>query len=305
MLNVFDIQRGSYHDGPGIRTVVFLKGCNMACLWCQNPESQKMKKEILFYAERCIGCGCCREICPNGCFSAGEGGAILYDRTNCDACGRCVDVCCSSALQASGAMMTEEEVFCEVMKDKTLYGMTGGGLTLSGGEPLLQHEACVTLLKMTKQAGVSTAVETAGNVGKDVLRAVLPWLDYVLIDLKLLSGQKHQSYCGCSNKTVLETIRELAKSDIRLTVRTPVIPGVNDDEESIREIACFLKDAGVSSYELLPFHKMGGNKYKALGKTYETEDYPSLTKSDVVPLQEMADRIIKEEPERKDEDRIL
>lgn len=290
-LNVFDIQRGSYHDGPGIRTVVFLKGCNLSCFWCQNPESQDTKKQVLFYKSRCVECGACVEICPSKCYEVTEEG-IVYHRENCIGCGACIPGCCGEALEMSGKMMSVDDVLAEIMKDEAYYRLSGGGMTVSGGEPLLQAEPLKELLKKAKEAGINTAIETAANVGNKVLEEVLPLVDFIFIDLKLLDSELHRKYCGCKNDKIIDNIKRVAEKGLDLTIRTPVIPGVNDDENVIREMALFVKKLGVKNYELLPFHKMGGNKYKALGLDYAANSLETISKNKIDELKKIVAEII-------------
>ena len=294
LLQVFDIQRGSYHDGPGIRTVVFLKGCNMTCFWCQNPESQNMKSEMLFYRERCIGCGACAEACPLHCIQQTDAG-LVWERSRCTSCGICATVCPTNARQCSGRMETVGQIWAEVKKDAALYRISGGGLTLSGGEPLLQPDGCRALLQLAKEAHMGTAIETAGNRKPTVLAGLLPWLDDIFLDIKLLDTREHQRFCGCGNEHVIENIAMLAKKKARFTIRTPVIPGVNDDEATIAAIAALSKEAGAEKYELLPFHKMGGNKYKALGRCYLAASLESPDKEKMDRLREIAANVAKRE----------
>ena len=203
MLNVFDIQRGSFHDGPGIRTVVFLKGCNMSCFWCQNPESQKSGKEILYYENLCRGCQKCIEVCPMHCRTIRDG-RMTYNRGICTHCERCVEICNTTALQTSGQMMDVKDVMAEVLQDQDMYRISGGGMTVSGGEPLLQSEECVKLLKLAKEYGIHTAVETAGAVKWNVFEEILPYLDMIYLDIKIFDSDSHRKHCGIGNEMVLE-----------------------------------------------------------------------------------------------------
>lgn len=294
MLNVFDIQRGSYHDGPGIRTVVFLKGCNLSCHWCQNPESQSVHTDIMYFKNKCIGCGACAEVCPCGCISLIPEG-LQISRAACKHCGLCADHCYSGALERVGKMMTPEEVLDIVRKDQHMYKLSRGGMTLSGGDPLLQSSDCLTLLQLAKEEGIDTAIETAGNVRWDIFASLLPYLNHVIMDLKTLNEEKHQAYCGVSNKRIMDNLRKLSCMEgFDILIRTPVIPKVNDRPEDIEEIATFLKQCGLTKYELLPYHEFGLYKYEALGKTCKMEKGIEITKDQIQTLRKIAQDILEE-----------
>ena len=290
MLNIFDIQRFSWRDGPGIRTVVFFKGCNLRCFWCHNPESQSVEAEVLFYEEHCIRCGKCVQVCPHGCHSftggppsvpptRGEDGPAVakeetvgehrFDRAGCDVCGRCAEVCYSDALQLCGRPATVEDVAVEVLKDVQFYRMSGGGVALSGGEPLLQAEGCYELLRRLKDLdpGISTAIDTAGHAPWSAFEQVLPVTDCLLFDVKTWSSDLHRRVTGVSNTLILENLRALKGRDVQIIVRIPVIPGVNDHSDEVRAIVSELEDFdNVAKIELLPFQTMGVVKYRALGR---------------------------------------
>jgi glycyl-radical enzyme activating protein len=262
---VTDIQRFSLHDGPGIRTTVFLKGCNMRCAWCHNPETLSQEPQLLLHAEKCIGCGACYAACPNGARSVKDGRAG-YDRKRCTACGACADVCFSGALELSGKPMTAEDVMAEVLQDADYYAHSGGGLTLSGGEAMCQADFALEVLRLCREAGVATAVETNLNYPWAALEKALPLLDLVMFDIKHMDDETHRKWTGVSNKTILENARRLLASGVPVIARTPVIPGVTDSEEAIEAIAAFLKGSpNLKSYELLNFNPLGGGKYAGLG----------------------------------------
>ena len=274
-LNVFDIQRFSWHDGPGIRTVVFLKGCNMRCFWCHNPESQSPDTEILFYEEKCIRCGKCAQICVNQCHSFTEEGEHRFDRTNCVRCGECAESCYSDALRVSGKRVTIDSIVEEVIKDTEFYRLSKGGVTLSGGEPLLQAEGCRELLGRLRELDVNTAIDTAGNVPWSAFEMVLPVSDYLLFDIKTLSDDIHRRVTGVSNRLILENLRRLRERDVRLIIRIPVIPGINDNLSEMERIGEELRGFdNISKTELLPFHAIGKTKYRALGRDYQAEAIP-------------------------------
>ncbi len=248
---IFDIQRFSIYDGPGIRTNVFFKGCNLRCLWCHNPESQIIDNQLLLYKEKCSGCGACAEICDK------------INTDDCTACGKCTKVCRNGARQISGRTAASDEIVAEIIRDKEFYKTSGGGVTLSGGEPLLQPDFAADILKKCRENNIHTAVETAGNVKWESFLKILPFVNLFLFDIKCMDEKKHTEFTGISNKLILQNALELKKSGVNILFRTPVIPGYNDSE--IKAIAEFCKPF---DYELLAYHKTGCGKYSALGLTY-------------------------------------
>ena len=269
-LNVFDIQRSSYHDGPGLRTVVFLKGCNQHCFWCQNPESQNASAELMFFQKLCIGCGLCVKTCLHAVHEICNGAHVVY-RERCVECGRCCEMCCTGALKLTGKQMSIEQIFQEIMRDKEIFQLSGGGVTISGGEPLLQHRGLKMLLRCLKVEGIHTAIETAANVPWETLETVLEYLDLVYIDFKIADIQKYRKFVGSGYETVCDNLMRLHTTGKNVIVRTPVIPTVNDEEQDIEDIARIVYTAGLRRLELLPFHKLGCSKYHALGKEYLAE----------------------------------
>lgn len=271
---VFDIQRFSISDGPGIRTTVFLKGCNLKCLWCHNPESQHLDQEIQFFANRCIGCGKCIEVCPYGAHEV-RNGERIFRRGLCRKCGRCVESCYAGALVMAGRQMTVEEVLNEVMKDRDLYRISNGGVTFSGGEPLLQTEFLKALLIECKNQGLHTAVDTAGHVAWKEFEAVMPYVDLFLFDIKVVDEQTHIKATGVGNHRILENLRKLAWSS-EIWIRVPIVPGINDSEKEMEDIALILNRLeGVKLIELLPYHRLGENKYASLGREFTRFEVPS------------------------------
>lgn len=235
---VTDIQRFSLKDGPGIRTTVFLQGCNMACAWCHNPETISLTPQLLYYEDNCIHCGKCRE----GCFA----GARVW----------------------SGKEMTAEEVLDEVFQDEAYYKNSGGGITISGGEVMLQPDFAYELLRSCKERGIHTAIETNLNVSWSRIEKLLPVLDLIMCDIKHMDDEKHRTWTGAGNALILANIKELAKNGVPVIIRTPVIPGVNQTKEEIAAIAGYIKESQVNLlyYELLNFNPLGDTKYKGLNK---------------------------------------
>ena len=252
---IFDIQRNSFVDGPGIRTTVFFKGCNLKCKWCHNPESQSAKRQMMFYADKCTGCGKCKEVCPNGLKS-------------CGFCGKCELYCPNDARKICGREYTVDEVFAEIVKDKSFYDNSGGGATFSGGECMLQPDFLCEILKKCKENGIHTAVDTAGNVPWEYFERILPYTDLFLYDVKAISDELHKQGTGVSNRLILENLEKLSgRKDI--IVRIPLIGGFNDSETEVSGIAEFLKHIKCKKVEILPYHAMGEHKYEALNMAHE------------------------------------
>ncbi|MBN2323080.1 MAG: glycyl-radical enzyme activating protein [Spirochaetes bacterium] len=287
-LNIFDIQRFSWVDGPGIRTVLFFKGCNLDCIWCHNPESRSFDRDLLFYADRCIGCGKCVDICPNGCHAFSEGRHVVR-RERCAGCGKCASVCNAEALEIVGKAAGVDDIMEEVLEDMEFYGMSGGGLTLSGGEPLLQPEGCFEILERCKKRGIHTAVDTAGYVEWSSFERVLPVTDYILYDVKTLDDEVHKKVCGVSNRAIIRNLLNLKDRDVNLIVRIPLVPGVNDTREDVLEIVGLVGGFdNLVKVELLPFHKLGRSKYEALGLAYRAEKIPVPDREKVCALRQHA-----------------
>ena len=250
---IFDISRASFVDGPGIRTTVFFKGCNLRCAWCHNPESQSPAKQMMFFKNKCTGCGKCLEKCP-------------HSLEKCDICGNCTVYCPAGAREICGKEYTVDEILFEVMKDKLFYESSGGGVTFSGGECMLYPDFLVEILKKCKENGIHTAVDTAGHVPFDRFERVLPYTDLFLYDVKCIDSQRHKEYVGVGNELILENLARLLRRGARVTVRIPVVAGVNDSREDMLAVKALLDSHGGASVELLPYHAMGEHKYAAIGK---------------------------------------
>ncbi|QTX32094.1 glycyl-radical enzyme activating protein [Aminithiophilus ramosus] len=272
---VFDFKRYSIHDGPGLRTTVFLKGCPLSCWWCHNPESQSSLAEIMVRPERCIGCGECVKACPKGALAFGAYG-ILTDMALCNRCGTCTDVCPTEARRLVGREMSVAEVMDEVERDRLFYDRSGGGMTVSGGEPLMQPRFLLDLLREAGRVEIHRAVDTTGFAQTSLLLDVAAETDLFLYDLKHMDPEKHRLYTGVSNELILHNLRTLAESGAALNVRMPVIPGVNDDAANIEASGAFLAALpGAPSVNVLPYHKSGLEKFRRLGLEYrlaETEE---------------------------------
>lgn len=271
---VFNIQRFSLHDGPGIRTVVFMKGCPLRCIWCSNPESQSEYPEISFLEIRCLGyneCGLCIRKCPKGAIKQGEKGKIKIERELCNNCGKCVDACVSKALNLIGQHVSVENVMRIMEEDDNFYVRSQGGITISGGEPLMQADFVSDLLSKCNQFGISTAVETSGYGSKKAIEKICSKSDLIFYDIKHMDSIIHKNFTGVGNELILENISFIAHNfpNKSIIVRTPIIPGFNDSEKNIELILNFISQIkNVLDFELLPYHRFGEPKYAQLGRVY-------------------------------------
>ncbi|MBM4161391.1 MAG: glycyl-radical enzyme activating protein [Ignavibacteria bacterium] len=278
---VFNIQRFSVNDGPGIRTTVFLKGCPMHCPWCHNPESISPDRQIVLRGERCLRCGDCYAICKNHAIRK-QDGEYVTQRAVCKECGECVEVCVAEAREIVGREMTTEDVIREIEKDRIFFEQSGGGASFSGGEPFLQHEFLLSLVKACKERGIHTVVDTAGYTSPDVLQRISQFVDLFLYDLKTMDNTQHQEFTGVSNRIILENLQHLAEWGHKVIVRIPVIPGVNEDSESVRRIGSFVGALGnVEEIHLLPYHQTGIEKYRRLGMDYRMNGTSVPTQGDL------------------------
>lgn len=280
---IFNIQRFSLHDGPGIRTTVFMKGCPLSCQWCSNPESQHSFPEIMTVDRSCIGCGQCAAVCDTGAIRITEQGRKL-DREKCDLCLSCTEVCPGGGLVAAGVWKDVEEIVAEVQKDEAFYRNSGGGVTVSGGEPLLQWPFVRELCKECKKRGFHTALDTSGCAPWDAIEKVLSYVDLVLYDIKEVDPKKHEEGTGVTNELILANATRLSKRT-RTWLRYAVIPGFNDSKASARRIAEFASDLPFEKVTLLPYHGLGSQKYERLGRAYR---FNGVAPPDPTTMQEIA-----------------
>lgn len=255
----------SIHDGPGIRTTVFLKGCNLRCQWCHNPETWSYARQIQFIREKCIECLACVKNCPQKVWSLTESG-ITAERERCTNYGNCKDQCYTGAIQEIGEDITIDQAMNIILQDKAYYDSSGGGVTLSGGEPLLQDSFCTHLLRACKSNHIQTAIESNLSHPWKTIEPILPWVDLWMCDLKLADNKKHKEWTGSGNDRIISNLKKMASLSIPVIIRTPIIPGVNDNEIEMTAICNILRDfKNIIYYELLPFHPLGNSKFDSLG----------------------------------------
>jgi pyruvate formate lyase activating enzyme len=265
---VFDIKKFAVDDGPGIRTTVFLKGCPMRCWWCHNPEGQTLAPELMYRQTRCARCGECVKNCSHRALSL-SARKLSINRKICNLCGECAKKCPSEALTIVGKETNMEEVMKEINKDSAFYEESGGGITISGGEPLLQIDFVDAILSECKMRNIHTAVDTCGYAPHKAVENVMNKVDLFLYDLKMMNDAKHRRCTGKSNKQILENFKTLAENGNHILVRFPVIPGLNDDEDNVQKTADFILSHGVKRICLLPYHRSGIEKYRSLGRSYK------------------------------------
>ena len=296
-LLTIDVSHGTTHDGPGMRTTVFVKGCSLRCAWCQNPESIPVKNGVWWDHTLCIGCGSCREACPSGAVVFGEK-AVLIDREKCTGCLSCADACPATAMSAVGKAYDADALFNELMKDQRYYAEFGGGVTFSGGEPLLQADFLAPFFARLHASGVTTALDTSGMAPKEALAALLPETDYLLYDMKLFDREAHRRFTGQVNDRIRENLLFAAEemrlhgSPREIWIRTPLIPGATATDENIRAIGTFLKENlrdVVTRWELCAFNAACKAKYDKLGREWAFAGCGLMTEKEVAPLRRAAE----------------
>jgi pyruvate formate lyase activating enzyme len=292
---IFNIQRYSLHDGSGIRTLVFLKGCPLRCLWCSNPESQKSMPELGFIEARCVGQEDCGAPCVSSCLEeavrANERGMPEIDRGACNNCGSCAEVCSHDALKLVGREMSVAEVLTEVEKDRAFYRRSGGGVTIGGGEPMAQYRFTTDLLEAAHEEYLHTAIETSGHVAWERLERALRYVDLLHFDLKHMDPRRHEELTGRSNELILGNLAKIldVKQPQDVVIRIPVIPGCNDSVENIRDSAIFVSDLGFEQIELMPYHEFGAAKYRQYGMTYRLDDAVPAAESELESLRRLVE----------------
>jgi len=284
---VFNIQRFSLHDGPGIRTTVFLKGCNLNCIWCHNPEGISKKPEVFFDKNKCILCGKCVEVCPNSALEL-VNGELIFNRSVCKESGRCIEACPSGSITWCGEHISVDNIMSTITQDVEYYKTTDGGITLSGGEPMLQMEFSKEILKRCKLNNIHTAVDTAGNIPWEDFERIIPFTDLFLYDLKVINREKHKEYTGVYNDLILNNLERLSDSFSNIVIRVPAIPSFNDSMNEMIKIADFIeKLKNIKLIELLKFHQMGLSKYESIGREYKAKDFNIIDTKKMEDLKEI------------------
>ena len=281
---VFDIQRFCLHDGPGIRTVLFFKGCALRCAWCHNPESHHARREVAFFAHCCVQCYACREVCPNAAILTGPDRRI--DHALCDGCGICVSSCLTRALRMIGKTWGTADLLAEVRKDRDFFISSGGGVTLSGGEPMLQAAFLEDFLPSLKGDGIHVTLETCGHFPWEDMERIAPFLDLIYFDLKQMDPARHESYTTRGNELILDNFRRLAAAFPHVQPRMPVVPGINDDEKNILATTALLHECTIGTIHCLPYHRLGEAKFGRIGMDRPGPDLNIPNRPDLKPVVE-------------------
>ncbi|RRD94080.1 choline TMA-lyase-activating enzyme [Clostridiales bacterium COT073_COT-073] len=288
---IFNIQKYSLYDGPGTRTIVFFKGCPLRCKWCSNPEGLSRKYDVMYKKNYCVDCGACVSVCPQKIHEIKDGVHIVRRDIDCIGCRKCVAVCPKSALEISGEFKTISELMDIIKEDESFYDISGGGVTLGGGECTLQGEAAKNLLRACKEYGIHTAIETCGYTNPAKMLELAEYVDLFLFDLKHMDPKKHNDLTGMSNEIILHNLEELIKRRKQVIVRMPMLKGINDSEEEILKISDFLQKfisyKNFQGIHLLPYHKLGVNKYQQLDMEYQIEGDPSLSEEDLNRIEQL------------------
>ncbi|MFC1931275.1 glycyl-radical enzyme activating protein [Chloroflexota bacterium] len=290
---IFSLERYAIYDGPGIRSIVFLKGCPLNCLWCQNPEGKETRPQLMFFSDKCTGCARCASVCPNEAVNMVEGKSSV-NRDKCQQCFKCVEVCPNEARQITGRIVGCEEIMAEVMKDKAFYRRSGGGITLSGGDPLMQPDFAAEILRQCKEKDIHTTVETSGFADYNDFINVLKYTDFLYCDIKHMNSKEHKAGVGVGNEIILDNLKKISRNvtlnDMSLVVRVPVVPGYNDSKRNIFDTVAFARELKkVHKIELLPYNKLGVLKYERLGKKYMLPDIDIPAQESLNELKEMVE----------------
>lgn len=293
--SVFDVQRFSVHDGPGIRTTVFFKGCNLNCKWCHNPESINYDYELYWDVNNCMNCRRCAAVCKEKVhlFNFDENNNIehLVNRSKCNFCRRCEEVCPYQAIKVVGSKITIDDLILVVLRDELFYRNSGGGVTISGGEPFCQYEFLLEFLKILKGKNINTTVDTNFYIDWEKIKLTIPYVDLFLVDLKTINDNSHIKFTGVSNRLILDNIKKFSKTEKDFWIRIPIIPGVNDFSSEIGGIASFVKSIkNCSKVQLLPFHQVGKYKYRCLELDYEFLNYSAIDDSEIKKIKSIFEK---------------
>ncbi len=286
---IFSIQKYNMYDGPGVRTMVFFKGCPLRCKWCSNPEGQLRKFQVMYKKDLCIHCGACVSVCPAGVHAMVNNQHSFVKGSECIGCRKCEEVCPKKVLRIAGEQKSISELLRVVEEDKTFYDVSGGGLTMGGGEALMQPEAATSLAMACKQKGISTAVETCGYAKPEVIARISEFIDYFLYDVKHMDSAKHHELTGVHNELILQNLQWLLENKHNVKIRLPLLKGYNDGEDELKKLIQFLlpykDDKNFQGVDVLPYHKMGVNKFNQLDWDYAIKDEPALTEDDLARIE--------------------